>query len=552
MHRHSNLLRRILPLALTLVIICVPGGLAYAQPQEGLPVDLVIPEEPSLDQQLEVLRALHESAIASIPKGGLLSGVRDMFGGGEEKATYTPVANVAVHAAESRGELVMTEGIYTVTDRGGVVHSMGHEVIVEPAGDVRPEGFEPAGGSPEGMPVSVTGRIETLGDDAVLRAVEIVPSALVTGVRIGRILELQEKWGEAVEVYETAASHGQLATRPLAAFAKFRAGAIAIEKLADEKRARNIYSAAWQTYAGEDHGKAIYDTWVETAEGDWEQIAVSKAIAPRLDRLNSGLLGYRIVDLFVRLAGGNKALGIVLLAVILRIAIFPLTRKQLVSQRRMAAIQPQIKELQKEHATDKQKFQEEFWALCKENNCNPLGGCLPMLVQMPILLFLYRGIREYIVQFDGTSLLWMGNLAQPDMILLVLYTVSMVAFQKVAAQSQPTADPQQQQQQQMMAYMMPIMFFFFFQGFPAAFILYWLASNLIYLAEQLIFVHGREGKPEPASAVSGEKKSGGFVTSMLDAAGRMGGDKPDEGPEKPVSYEQKRKQEKGRKRGRGR
>jgi YidC/Oxa1 family membrane protein insertase len=216
----------------------------------------------------------------------------------------------------------------------------------------------------------------------------------------------------------------------------------------------------------------------------------------------------------------------------------------------MQAIQPQIKELQKEHATDKQKFQEEFWALCQENDCNPLGGCLPMLVQMPILLFLYRGIHDYIVQFEGVSFLWVPNLAEPNMILLVLYTLSMVAFQKMAAKSQPTADPQQQQQQQMMAYMMPLMFFFFFQSFPAAFLLYWLGSNVIYFGEQAIFMRGGPETLPEKSEGDGKKKSG-FVGSMLDAAKRMGGDDEEDDKEPPMSYAEKRKQEKSKKRGKG-
>ena len=229
------------------------------------------------------------------------------------------------------------------------------------------------------------------------------------------------------------------------------------------------------------------------------------------------------------------------------------TKKQLESQRRMQAIQPQIKELQQKYATDKQKFQEEFWKLCQENNCNPLGGCLPMLVQMPILIFLYRGIRDYIVQFDGQSFLWVSNLAQPNTILLILYTISMVFFQKMAAQTQPVTDPQQAQQQKMMTYMMPLMFFFFFQSFPAAFILYWLGSNLIYFGEQALYLRKHHATEEGEGAGRSDEKSGGFISAMLDSARRLreGGTNEEEQRRLP-SFEEKRRQEKQRRRGRNR
>ncbi|MFW6438367.1 MAG: membrane protein insertase YidC, partial [Armatimonadota bacterium] len=185
------------------------------------------------------------------------------------------------------------------------------------------------------------------------------------------------------------------------------------------------------------------------------------------------------------------------------------------------------------------------WALCQENNCNPLGGCLPMLVQMPILIFLYRGIHEYIVQFEGISFLWVQNLAEPNMLLLILYTLSMIGFQKMASQSQPTADPQQEQQQKMMMYMMPIMFFFFFQTFPAAFLLYWLGSNIIYFGEMGLMMRG-----DVDLSVDTSSKKSGFVASMLNAAKGAGKDEEEE-KEAPKSYAEKRKAEKEKQKKRG-
>ncbi len=549
----------LLIMILTALTVAFPRQATAAQSQKGLPIDLRIDDSPPLDEQLTTMRSLYDTGKQYLPEGGLLKGIKSMFtGGDEEKPNYSPVANL-LHRAESiRGDLVETEGIYFAEGDGGTLRSMGRAITVELMHGATPTGFAATDGEVDGMPVSIVGRVETAADETVLRASQIRPSALIAGVRIGRILALQESWKEAMEAYLAVANEGALTTRPLAAFARLRVGAIALEKLDDEGTARDAYSAGYQAYAKEHEGKPLYYVWVPEDEV-WEVQSAEKAMGPTLDELNSGLLGYRIVHLFVRIAGGSAPWGVILMAVVVRLAIYPLTKKQIESQHRMQAIQPQIKELQEKHATDKQKFQEEFWALCQENDCNPLGGCLPMLVQMPILIFLYRGIREYIVQFDGLSFLWVENLAQPNMILLVLYTLSMVAFQKMAAKSQPTADPQQQKQQQMMAYMMPLMFFFFFQSFPAAFLLYWLGSNVIYFGEHWFLgrmdhgVDKEETASEPAGDGDGDgKKKSGFVGAMLDAAKRMsgGGDDEDDGP--PLSYEERRKQENKKGRGRSR
>ncbi len=556
MRRHISHARPILALITIICIATMLGPAVLAQEaqtpaeevtvsQEGLPVELIIHGEPPLKKQLANMEALYAVAREELPEGGIWNGIKNMFSGSdEEQPMYSPAGYLEKYAERLRGDLVSTNGIWRQGEGGGAVQSMGYTLKVEFAGDASPEGFEAVDGA-DGMPALVTGRIETEEDGAVLRADSVTPSALVAGTRIGRIKELQQDWEGAVETYEEVATLGPLTTRPQAAFARARAGRLALEKLDDEDRARDQYSAAWKSYTDEQNGKPAYWIWVEAEEGGWEALPAKEALAGTLNELNSHLIAYRIVDLFVRIAFGSPALGVILMAVVVRLAIYPLTKKQIVSQKRMQAIQPQIKELQKEHATDKQKFQEEFWALCQENDCNPLGGCLPMLVQMPILIFLYRGIREYIVQFEGISFLWVANLAEPNMLLLILYTLSMIGFQKMAAQSQPTADPQQAQQQKMMTYMMPIMFFFFFQSFPAAFLLYWLGSNLIYFGEMAILMRGGV---EEATEASGEKKSG-FVSSMLDAAKNMGDGDAEEDREPPLSYAEKQRQEKSGKPG---
>jgi membrane protein insertase Oxa1/YidC/SpoIIIJ len=163
---------------------------------------------------------------------------------------------------------------------------------------------------------------------------------------------------------------------------------------------------------------------------------------------------------------------------------------------------------------------------------------------------LYRGIRAYIWHFDNASFLWIDNLAAPDMILLVAYTISMIMFQKATQRMQPTAamNPQQAQQQQMMTWMMPIMFFFFFQSFPAAFLLYWLSSNVFYFGEQ--YLHKSRRKSElscDTAAPQSDKPSGGLVSGMVKLLSPERSAEQDETDAQRASYADRKAAEAGKK-----
>ena len=291
-----------------------------------------------------------------------------------------------------------------------------------------------------------------------------------------------------------------------------QAAAGALDQLADDGNARGMYDRAWTAYAAGTDGD--FYTWTRPEEDEqWHRQPVREVIGEPLDSLKRGGFWYSLVGTFVNIAGGHPAFGLILLAIVTRLMIYPLTKKQLSSMQAMQKIQPQIKQLQKKHKDDKQKFQGEFWNLCKEHNVNPLGGCLPLIVQMPILIMIYRGISDYVVQFDGASFLWVSNLAHPDLPLLIAYAISMFLFQKMTQAMNPaaSADPQQAQQQKMMMYLMPAMFFFLFRGLSAAFILYWLSANLVYFVEHLWFQRTHDSGDES----EGDKKSpGGFVAAM--------------------------------------
>jgi YidC/Oxa1 family membrane protein insertase len=203
--------------------------------------------------------------------------------------------------------------------------------------------------------------------------------------------------------------------------------------------------------------------------------------------------------------GRNKhysyGLAIILIAVLVKLITTPLTNRQFKSMREMQAVQPLLAELQKKHKGDKQKLMQEQMQIFKEHKINPMGGCLPMLVQMPFLIWVYRAVWAYNWQFEDTKFLWIGNLANGDQWLLILYAVSLYFSQKIT--TPPTADPQQQQMQKTMALLMPVMFLMMFRTMPAAFILYWFAQNVLMTTNQFFYLRRN---PPPALQASAEVK----------------------------------------------
>src|SRR5947209_5325446 len=182
----------------------------------------------------------------------------------------------------------------------------------------------------------------------------------------------------------------------------------------------------------------------------------------------------------------------------------------------MQKVQPLVKQLQAKHKGDPQKLNAEMMALYKEHKVNPLAGCVPMLIQFPILIGLYWAIQGQIGQFTHEHWLWIGSsiadkwptvfaqsLAVPDIALLCLYVVSM--YFTVRYGSPPSTDPQQAQTQKIMAIMSPAMiaFFGFKYRWASALYIYWLATNVFTVAQQY-YMFRRYGLigPNKAAAVA--------------------------------------------------
>lgn len=226
-----------------------------------------------------------------------------------------------------------------------------------------------------------------------------------------------------------------------------------------------------------------------------------------------------------------QGLAIILFAVLIRLALSPLTHAQFRAmkdmQKKMPAFQAEMKKLQEKYKDkkDQMKMMQEMRALQKKHGVNPFAnvGCLLMLIQMPILWVLYTVIQHYQFQFQNAHFLWMTNIARSDLYLLGLYVLSMIFQSKLMSMSQPPPDPEQAQMQKMMTYMMPVMFAFMFKGFPAALILYWFTFNVIYTAQQYIVM--REGQSASQKGLGGMIKS---LNPLAPSSNGSGAPTPDE------------------------
>ena len=224
----------------------------------------------------------------------------------------------------------------------------------------------------------------------------------------------------------------------------------------------------------------------------------------RLDVHYRDRLIYRVFDFLVTtcsFAGKNASyvLAILVLAVLAKLITTPLSAAQFRSMQAMQRVQPELKKLQEKYKGDKQQMAKAQMDLFKEHKVNPLSSCLPMLIQMPILIWVYYGIRYFVYRFEGVHFLYIQSLGNPDVIalasrilpgpLLLLYGVSMYFSQRLIAT--PAATPEQQQQQKLMAYMMPVMLVIILKDLPAAFILYWFLQNILMTGHQYLIMRSQ-------------------------------------------------------------
>jgi YidC/Oxa1 family membrane protein insertase len=192
----------------------------------------------------------------------------------------------------------------------------------------------------------------------------------------------------------------------------------------------------------------------------------------------------------------NWGLAIIILSITVYFLLFPLSIKQMRSMKEMQILQPKIEALRKELKDNPQKLNKEIMELYKEHKVNPLGGCLPLLLQMPIFFALYQALIRS-VALRGAHFLWIKDLSSPDKafvlknsipflgnqvnILPILMAIGMYVQQKISM-AKTTGDAAQQQK--MMTIIMPVMFGVIFYQMPSGLVLYWFVNSLLMLSYQ--------------------------------------------------------------------
>lgn len=180
----------------------------------------------------------------------------------------------------------------------------------------------------------------------------------------------------------------------------------------------------------------------------------------------------------------NLGLAIVLMTIIIKLIMYPLTQKQIQSTKAMMEIQPKMKALQEKYKDDKQRLNMELANLYKSEGVNPLAGCLPLLIQMPIMIGIFYGIRDYNYAAHPeivTSFLWLADISKAD----PTYVLPVLSALTTFIQTKQTM-PANGAQNKMMMYFMPLFIGYISLTFPAGLVLYWVVMNIMQIAQQSI------------------------------------------------------------------
>lgn len=199
----------------------------------------------------------------------------------------------------------------------------------------------------------------------------------------------------------------------------------------------------------------------------------------------------------------NWGVSIIIMTILIKLLMFPFTKKQSLGTLKMQEIQPKIQAIQAKYKDNQQKLQQEMAKIYKDNGYNPMSGCLPMLVQFLILFAMYNLFNNYF-EFRGSSFIphWIEDLSSGDSIytlkfdipffgnqvriLPFIYLASQLLFGKITGNGGTAAPGTSQAQMQMMMYVMPIMFFVMFYNAPSGLLLYWTVSNIFQMGQQII------------------------------------------------------------------
>jgi YidC/Oxa1 family membrane protein insertase len=213
-----------------------------------------------------------------------------------------------------------------------------------------------------------------------------------------------------------------------------------------------------------------------------------------------------VLDLLHNTLGVGYGWVLVIFGVLMRIVLWPLNAKAMRAQMKNMAVQPLMTEMREKHKDDPQRMQQEMIKLYKEHGFNPLAGCLPLLVPMPVLITLFFVFQDSIA-FRGESFFWLPDLSlrDPLYILPVFLVVSMFALQWISAK---TSGMEQNPQMKMMMYFMPLAIGFIFFMLPSGLNLYYATTNVATIPQQVLIGRERKKAQEAIKAEQDAKKGG--------------------------------------------
>lgn len=223
---------------------------------------------------------------------------------------------------------------------------------------------------------------------------------------------------------------------------------------------------------------------------------------------------------FLRSFIPNYGVVIILFSIIIKVALNPLTKTSMKSMKKMQALQPMMEEIRGKHKDDPQKMNKQIMQLYKDYGVNPAGGCLPMLLQLPILYALWSVFRSAIELRQASFVLWITDLSVPDVMVTLPFQLPIFEIRDVSGlalfmgitmfiqQKMTIKDPRQK----MMVWMMPILLTLLFNSFPSGLNLYYFVFNILAIGQQLWMTKKQDS--EPLRKVSEKKKSGGFMTRL--------------------------------------
>lgn len=197
---------------------------------------------------------------------------------------------------------------------------------------------------------------------------------------------------------------------------------------------------------------------------------------------------------------GNYGLSIIVFTIITRLLLLPLSFAQTKSMKEMQIIQPKMDEIKKKYANDMEKQQQKIMELYKEHKVNPFAGCLPLLIQLPIIVGLFNVLRQPVKYVFGTdaaykaadsAFLWMKSLDKPDVIVLagitfpfILPILSGFLTYLQTAMMSPKTNQKKDSMQMTMLYMFPLLMLYWGLSFPAGVMLYWVVGTMFQIVQQ--------------------------------------------------------------------